>query len=83
MCLIGQDKSELVDINYDYFSLVAINGEASGVNITNAKYTLDDGTINPSYQYATSNEPIKDSMKPAEISVEDGYLLLIKVYADA
>ena len=66
--------AEVTDI-WPYFSLVAINGKATGVTIIDAKYELDNAEITPSYQYATSNEPI--SGKTAKISVKDGYLLLI------
>lgn len=79
LLLIGKNKPELVDIKYEYFSLITVSGVAKGVDITNAKYNLENAVINPSYQYATSNEPLKESGKPACISLKDGYLLLIRV----
>lgn len=79
MKLIGNRKSESVEKSWPYFSLVAIAGEAKGVTIKNAKYELEDAVIKPSYQYATSNEPLNDSgAEDALISVKDGYLLLMK-----
>lgn len=67
----------LVEDRYPFFSLVAIEGEAHGVTIINAKFGLDGATIGPGYQYATSNEVMPG--RTAEISVEDGRLLLIKI----
>ena len=76
MTLIDKNTpAEVVDI-WPYFSLVAINGKATGVTIIDAKYELNNAEITPSYQFATSNEPI--SGKIAKISVREGYLLLIK-----
>lgn len=66
-----------VDDSYPYFSLAAINGTLSGVTIENAKFPLENATIEPSYQYATSNEVIKG--KTARITVGSGCGLLIKV----
>ena len=41
---------------FRYFSLVSISGIARGVNITGAKFALEDGEIRSEYQFATSNE---------------------------
>ena len=76
MELIDKNNSGAVSDVWPYFSLVAISGEASGVTIQDAKYELEDAVITPSYQFATSNEPVKD--KTTKITVADGYLLLIK-----
>lgn len=62
---------------YPFFSLVAMEGEARGVSIKNAKFELEDASIGPDYQYATSNE-VKTG-KTAEIKVNNGRLLLIKI----
>ena len=86
MRLIGDKNSEVVEQKWAYFSLVAIAGEAKGVTIKNAKYEVEDVTITPSYQYATSNEPLHntssdkvcDKEVKAEICVKEGYLLLMK-----
>ena len=70
-----------VPYDYPYFSLVAIEGEASGVTIRKAKFPLEDGSISPGYQYATSNEALPDMT--AEIEVRRGRLLLIKIVPGA
>lgn len=62
---------------YPYFSLLAIDGTASGITVKNAKFPLENAEISPEYQYGISNEVIKG--KTAEISVKEGKLLLIKV----
>lgn len=73
--LISKGSTGKVSDKWPYFSLVAIAGSVSGVNIRNAKYELNNAVIEPSYQYATSNEPLKGMT--SEISVENGYLLLM------
>ena len=70
-----------VPYEYPYFSLIALEGEASGVTILNAKFPLEDGRIEPGYQYATSNEALPD--QTAEIEVKSGKLLLIKIVPGA
>ena len=76
MTLIGNSTSAEIEPEWRYFSLIAISGKASGVTIKNAKYNLDNATINPKYQYAISNEVA--GKIPAMVSVEEGALLLIK-----
>lgn len=66
-----------VEDRYPFFSLLALEGEARGVTIRNAKFGLEGASIGPDYQYATSNEVIKG--RTAEITVGDGRLLLIKI----
>jgi thiamine pyrophosphokinase len=66
-----------VEERYPFFSLVALEGAAHGVTIRNAKFEIEDAVIGPDYQYATSNEVLPG--KTAEITVEDGRLLLIKI----
>ncbi len=80
--IIADDNCEITTIgkrpvkitDFKYFSLLNLTGKANGVNISGAKYNLNNAVITPFYQYATSNE-ITDT---AEVSVDDGYLLLIK-----
>ena len=69
--------SASVDESFPFFSLVALEGEARGVTIRNAKFGLEDAVIGPDYQYATSNEVLPG--ETAEITVADGRLLLIKI----
>ena len=66
-----------VEDRYPFFSLLALEGEARGVTIRNAKFGLEGASIGPEYQFATSNEVLPG--KTAEITVEDGRLLLIKI----
>ena len=83
--IIIDDHSEIetvssmaeVDDSYPFFSLVAMEGDARGVTIRNAKFEIEDAVIGPDYQYATSNEPLPG--KTAEITVKDGRLLLIRI----
>ena len=66
-----------VDDRYTFFSLVALEGEARGVTIRNAKFGIENAVIGPDYQYATSNEPLPG--KTAEITVGEGRLLLVRI----
>lgn len=69
-----------VDDACKFFSLLNICGTARGINIKNAKYPLENATISCTYQYGVSNEVEKNQV--AEISVEEGNLLLVRVYAN-
>ena len=83
--MIVDDYSEMeivsshaeVDDRYTFFSLVALEGEARGVTIRNAKFGIENAVIGPDYQYATSNEPLRG--KTAEITVDEGRLLLVRI----
>lgn len=67
-----------VDAHFSYFSLLNISGTARGIVIKNAKYPLSGGEITVEYQYGISNET--QGGIPAEVSVAEGRLLLIKVF---
>ncbi|MBQ4233197.1 MAG: thiamine diphosphokinase [Lachnospiraceae bacterium] len=73
-------KNEIkrVPDSFSYFSLINIYGSAKGISIKNAKYPLDNAEITTDYQYGISNEVVKGS--DAMISVNEGALLLVKVY---
>ncbi len=73
--IISREPAFVTD-RYPYFSLVTICGNAEGVTIRNAKYTLDDAVLTSEYQCAVSNEPLPG--QTAEITVKKGVLLLIK-----
>lgn len=75
--LIVNKEPVCIENTYSYFSLLNITGKANGVYIENAKYPLDNATISCEYQYAVSNEVIRN--KTAKVWVDDGKLLLIKV----
>lgn len=66
-----------IDDGFEYFSVLSPNGTASGINISDAKYTLEDGAINIKYQYGVRNEPLPG--KIARVSVEEGCLLVVKI----
>ena len=73
---IASKEPAFIDDSYAFFSLLNITGTAKGVTIRNAKYPLDNAEITCEYQYAVSNEVL--SGKTAEVSVQNGKLLLIK-----
>lgn len=75
---IVSDGASVSD-EYEYFSLIAVGGEANGVVIKNAKFPLNGESIAPIYQYGVSNETLPG--KTAKISLESGKLLLIRVDA--
>lgn len=72
-----EEGTAAVEDTYPFFSLVALEGAARGVTIRNAKFDIEDASIGPEYQYATSNEVLPG--RTAEITVRDGRLLLIKI----
>ncbi len=76
MEIVGKEPTYLNDDIF-YFSLLNIEGNASGVNIENAKYPLNDAGVNCDYSYCISNEPIKN--KTTKIFINDGKMLLIKI----
>ncbi len=73
---IPEGETWEIDDSYAYFSLLAIDGKASGITIRDAKYELNDAEILPYYQYAISNEVIPG--KTALVSVKKGSLLLVR-----
>ena len=75
--LVGS-KPVFIEDKYAYFSLLNINGKARGITIKNAKYPLTNGIIESDYQYGISNEVLKGTT--AEVSVQEGELLLVKVW---
>lgn len=79
MCIVSQTP---VDITPDcrYFSLLSIAGAARQVTIQNAKYPLERAAIEPEYQYGVSNEVLPG--KIARVTVGEGALLLVRVYAE-
>ena len=62
---------------YAFFSLLNISGTAQGITVKNAKYPLHGAEITCEYQYGISNEVLPG--RTAQVSVENGRLLLIKV----
>ena len=75
---VVSDKPVYVEDTYSYFSLLNMTGCAKGIKIEGAKYPLDDGEITCDYQDGISNEVLPG--KKACITVEEGRLLLVKVF---
>lgn len=75
---IVSDRPVSIDGRYAYFSLLNLSGAARGVTIKNAKYPLQNAEITCDYQYGISNEVLPGRV--AEVSVETGRLLLVKVF---
>ena len=73
--IVGSGPAYIPD-RYPYFSLLCVDGPASGISVRNAKFPLEDGVIAPEYQYGVSNEVLPG--RTAEVSVREGCLLLIK-----
>ena len=76
--IIKPDETEKIKFGWKFFSLINISGTAKGINIKNAKYNLEDAEITPEFQYGISNEVLTPE-KDAEVSLKEGYLLLICV----
>ena len=78
--IIGENGVNIGQISdeYSYFSLICLEGEVDGVTIKNAKFPLENAKITPKHQYATSNEVLPN--KVAEVIIEKGSVLLVKVF---
>lgn len=74
---IVSDRPVRIEDRYPYFSLLNISGLAQGITIRNAKFPLSNAEITCEYQYGISNEVLPGMT--AEVSVENGRLLLVKV----
>ena len=74
----GKPGRASIEDSFSFFSLLNVTGTAEGITIRNAKYPLEDGRVDCSYQYAVSNEVLPG--KIAEVSIAKGRLLLIKDY---
>ena len=74
---IVSDKPARIEDRYSYFSLLNISGLARGITIQNAKFPLSNAEIPCEYQYGISNEVLPGMT--AEVSVQAGRLLLIKI----
>ena len=75
----GRPGRASIEDRYPYFSLLNITGEDGGITIRGAKFPLENGQIDCDYQYAVSNEVLPG--KTAEVTIEKGRLLLIRVTA--
>lgn len=75
---IVSGKSATIECVFSFFSLLNISGAADGITIENAKYPLHRARISCEYQYGVSNEVLPG--KTAKVTVEEGKLLLVKVF---
>lgn len=78
MQMVGSEVCYVEDCRY--FSLLNISGCAKGVTVCNAAYPLKDAEITSAFQYGISNEVLPGKM--AEVSVQEGCLLLIRTLAE-
>lgn len=69
-----------IEQNIQYFSVLNIDGKAKGITIKNAQYPLENAEIIWDYQYGISNQVL--SGKTAEVTTQEGRLLLVKVYRE-
>ena len=60
-----------------YFSVLTVAGDVKGVNIKNARYPLENASLTADFQLGISNEVLPG--KVAEVSVEEGQLLVVVV----
>ena len=72
--IIKPDEKIKIKSGWKFFSLLNISGKAKGINITGAKYNLNDAEIKSEFQYGISNEILDDY---AEVYLSEGFLLLI------
>lgn len=71
------EKSGTIEIadGCKYFSLLAAGGEASGITIEDAKYSLKDASLTMEFPLGVSNEVLPG--KTAKVSIKEGRLFLI------
>jgi len=74
--IISRQEAAVED-DYAYFSLLSIDGPATGITITGALYPLEDAEIRGDNPYGVSNEVSDGDI--ARIRVKCGRLLLVKV----
>ncbi len=84
--LLADDCSEMeivsrqpayIDASFPFFSLLNISGTARQISIRGAKYPLENGEIECTWQYGVSNEVLPGQR--ARVSVGEGELLLIRI----
>lgn len=73
--LKGPSKMLIKKESYEYFSLLAITDQVTGINYEGAKYPLYQATVKLSDTLGVSNEWIDDIVK---LSIDTGICLVIK-----
>ena len=66
-----------IDDGCSYFSVLTIAGNVTGVSIKNAKYPLENASLNSDFQLGVSNEVLPGHTD--EVSVEHGRVLVVVV----
>ena len=75
---IVKDTPVLIEDSFSYFSVLNITGTLRDITIENAKYPLQNSSIQSEYQYGISNEVLKG--KTASVKVNVGKGLLIRIF---
>ena len=75
MTAIQNDKIELLQNKFHYFSLFSLTEKSEGVTIEGGKYPLYNATLTNNFPLGVSNEVSKEK---AVISVKKGVLLIIQ-----
>ena len=78
MEIVGAAGAEVSD-RFPYFSLLAVDGAASEITVTGAKYPLLHARLTAATSLGISNEPLPG--QGAKITVGKGRLLLVRVFA--
>ena len=75
--IVSSSEPAAVTGEWQFFSLLAAGGDATGVTVTGAKYPLTDAVLTPGFPLGVSNEVLPG--ETAEIRVTGGRLFLIRV----
>lgn len=75
MQIVGKEEVQ-VSKEYSFFSLINICGTCEGIDIKDAMYPLNNGTINCDFQYGISNQVLKGK-EYSTVNVKNGCGLLI------
>jgi len=78
MEIVGGEPAS-VGSRFPYFSLLAVDGPASGICVEGAKFPLRDASLSFATSLGVSNEPLPG--QTARITVGCGRLLLLRVFA--
>ena len=81
--VISADKKEsdfaaAITDDCKYFSLLCAGGDAKGITITGAKYSLEDADLTMEFPLGVSNEVLPG--KTARVTLKEGRLFLIKIF---
>lgn len=74
-CLTGPKETSIIKEQYEYFSLLAISDQVTGVTYTGAKYPLNQATVSRTDTVGVSNEWLQEQV---HLVFDSGTCLLIK-----